>query len=370
MNQVQHLYRISGLPLFQNKVYASEQEAIACLVGEMDLVENLESGLVYNDAFRPDLMNYDADYNNEQAVSPSFQDHLRVVAETIERYLGRKDIIEVGCGKGRFLEMLLENGFDVTGFDPTYQGDNPRIKKEYFLPTSHIRGRGLILRHVLEHIQNPSGFLSQLRDANDGGGLVYIEVPCFDWICDRAAWFDVFYEHVNYFRLSDFRRMFGDVIHARHLFGRQYIGVVADLATLREPRRDASDPVRLPAGFEPKIHMASGTQSAIWGGGSKGVIFSLMMQRAGLRPELVIDINPAKQGRHLPVTGLRISPPEALSSLSDGAVIYVMNGNYLDEIRAMSQDRFTYIAVDAALGSVDASFLETADHGTDRDGGA
>jgi hypothetical protein len=48
---------------------------------------------------------------------------------------------------------------------------------------------------------------------------------------DRRAqsWFDLFYEHVNYFRLDDLRRMFGTVHEAGHLFGGQYLYIVADL---------------------------------------------------------------------------------------------------------------------------------------------
>jgi hypothetical protein len=48
--------------------------------------------------------------------------------------LGRDSLVEVGCGKGLFLEMLLTEGFDIDGFDPTYEGSNSRILREYFRP--------------------------------------------------------------------------------------------------------------------------------------------------------------------------------------------------------------------------------------------
>ncbi len=116
--------------------------------------------------------------------------------------------------------------------DPAYEGSNSSIVKEYFGPGSGLSADGVILRHVLEHIQDPIAFLAGIRDANGGRGKIYIEVPCFDWICDRRAWFDISYEHVNYFRLSDFYRMFGTVHDAGHVFNGQYIYAVADLATL------------------------------------------------------------------------------------------------------------------------------------------
>lgn len=128
-------------------------------------------------------------------------------------------MVEVGCGKGFFLEMLIEHGDDVTGFDLTYDGENPRIIKKYFEPGIIItHAKGLFFRHVLERILSPYDFLCQLRDANGGGRLIYIEVPCCEWILRKCAWFDIFYEYVNYFRLNDFDRMFNRVINKGRFF--------------------------------------------------------------------------------------------------------------------------------------------------------
>ena len=77
------------------------------------------------------------------------------------------------------------------------------------------------------------------------------------------------------------------------------------------------------------------------------MIFALLCERAGHPVDVVIDINPAKQGKHLPGTGLLVQSPEAaLRKLPAGAPIYVMNSNYLEEIRALSGNRFDYVVVD------------------------
>ncbi len=341
------LYRQDRLPIFQNRMYATKAEALACPMGDVLLAEDLTTGLVSNTAFRPELMVYDAHYQNEQGVSPAFRRHLDFVSALVQRTMGRENLVEVGCGKGFFLEMLLANGVDVTGFDPTYEGDNPRVRLEYFAPGLEVSGEGLILRHVLEHIADPVAFLMNLRDANGGRGLIYIEVPCFDWICRNRAWFDIFYEHVNYFRLSDFHRMFGQVVHAEHVFGGQYLSIVADLASLRAPILDPADRAAFPNDFTASIPNRSDDAGlVVWGGASKGVIFSLLCQRAGLPVRAVIDVNVAKQGQYLAASGLKVSAPDdVLGDLAPGAPIYVMNPNYLDEIRQMSGDAFTYIEV-------------------------
>lgn len=344
------LYEQNDYPVFQNRMYDSAQEAKDCPKGDIRLVENGMTGLVYNAAFRPELMSYDANYQNEQGVSSYFRQHLDMVADLVERHLGRQGLVEVGCGKGFFLELLLERGIEITGFDSTYEGSNPRVRRQYYGPGIIDHAEGLVLRHVLEHIQDPLSFLHLMRDANDGGGRIYIEVPCFDWICEHKAWFDIFYEHVNYFRLADFRRMFGEIVECGRLFGGQYLYVVAELSSLRPPIYDSADPVRFPPDFMRQIYVplaSGGDHCAVWGGASKGVIFTLLKARAGYAVDAVIDINPAKQGKYLAATGMQVkSPIETLRSLPPGSTIFVMNSNYLDEIKQMSNNAYNYIGID------------------------
>ncbi len=83
------------------------------------------------------------------------------------------------------------------------------------------------------------------------------------------------------------------------------------------------------------------------GGASKGVIFALLSERLGRPIDTVIDINPAKHGKFLPGTGVRVqSPREALTSLDKNAAIFVMNSNYMNEIMEMTNNEFEYIGVE------------------------
>lgn len=346
------LYEMRDFPVFQNRMYDSADAAKACPKGNICLVENSVTGFVYNREFSPQAMQYDERYQNEQAVSAVFRDHLDAVAGIIQRLMGRGSIVEVGCGKGYFLEILRSMGLPATGFDPTYEGTNPAISRHSFDASVGVSSDGIVLRHVLEHIQDPVQFLAELRNASGGTGRIYIEVPCFDWICQRRAWFDVFYEHVNYFRLSDFHRMFGSVIESGRLFGGQYLYLVAELGSLTTPRAAPEQGLAFPPDFLGGLTArddgpTSQAPLAIWGGASKGVIFALLRERIGRPVQLVIDINRAKQAKFLPATGLMVhSPDEALPMLPHGSTIYVMNSNYLDEIRVMSNNAYRYIGID------------------------
>ena len=355
------IYRVEQLPVFQNRMFRTREDAIACPKGDVVLVQDSLTGLISNRAFDPSLMVYDADYQNEQAVSAIFSTHLDKVAEIVQRQFTGASLIEVGCGKGHFLERLESLGFSVTGFDPTYEGEHTRIAREYFGQSSGIQADGIILRHVLEHVADPVSFLQGIVRSNGGHGKIYIEVPCLDWIARSHAWFDIFYEHVNYFRAQDLHAMFGRVYEAGKTFDGQYLYVVADLATLRIPRRLNGDEFQLPKEFLVSLEHCSQliarnardaeSAFAVWGGASKGVIFALLMQRRGAPVDILIDINPAKQGRFVAATGLLVqSPNEAAESLKPGATVFVMNSNYLQEIRAMSGNRYNYLTVEHEAG--------------------
>jgi C-methyltransferase C-terminal domain len=234
-------------------------------------------------------------------------------------------------------------GFAIKGLDPTYEGSNPAVIKEYFTPQVGLQADGIILRHVLEHIQNPVQFLQNICEANGGKGKIYIEVPCFDWICNHCAWFDIYYEHVNYFRLADFHRMFELVYDSGHMFGDKFLYVVADLATFKNPTKKSFAPVEYYAGELSKTK----SKTAIWGGASKGVIFSLLLERAGAKVDIVVDINPAKQGKYIAGTGILIhSYAQSIDIIPDGSNVFVMNSNYLSEINDTVDGRLHLIAID------------------------
>jgi SAM-dependent methyltransferase len=353
MNLYKEIYRVEQLPVFQNRMFRSMEEAKNCAKGDVVLVQDLETGLIFNQAFQPELMEYDADYQNETAVSAQFCKHLEHVTEVIRSHLWGESLIEVGCGKGYFLENLQEIGFKITGLDPTYEGSNTNIIKEYFTPAIGLKADGIILRHVLEHVSDPIQFLFNICEANGGGGKIYIEVPCFDWICQHRAWFDICYEHVNYFRLADFSRMFDLVYEAGHMFDDKFLYVVADLATLKVPIKDPSVELKFPENFLDTVEYyatklkSQQTTAAIWGGATKGVIFTLLLERNGTKIDTIIDINPAKQGKYIAGTGIQInSLSQVINTLPNGADVFVMNSNYLSEINEMTEHRLNLISVE------------------------
>lgn len=349
------LFELRNVPAYQNKMFETREAALACPTGDVILAQDAASGLVANIAYDPHLLCYDASYQNEQGISRQFREHLEQVLAKIKSVFGDGDILEIGCGKGLFVDLMHSRGLRVRGLDDAYEGDAPYIEKRHFGTAAEIPADAIVLRHVLEHIPDPLHFLHLIANANGNRGMIYIEVPCFDWIMRNRAWFDVFYEHVNYFRLPDFKHLFGQVVDSGHLFSGQYLYAIADLSSLHAAASPTNPlDIVFPADFTAALDelaaeaIAQPTRRrAIWGAAAKGVMFSHHLGIRGVRFDTAIDINPGKQGRYLASSGLSVDSPEAAKAmLPPGSDIYVMNSNYLPEISSMGGDQFRYIPVD------------------------
>ncbi len=81
---------------------------------------------------------------------------------------------------------------------------------------------------------------------------------------------------------------------------------------------------------------ASGAKPVLWGAGSRGVQF-LTFADPEKRLAAVVDVNPRKWGRFLPVTAHQVQSPEALTELAPAAVI-ITNPAYRDEIGQRLRD--------------------------------
>jgi SAM-dependent methyltransferase len=333
------LYPTVKVPVLQNRVFDSEKSAIESDFGYLQIKQNPDTGIFENRFFDTSKIIYDQNYDNEQSNSQVFEAHLDRVCDILKPYTKDKSVIEVGCGKGHFFKKLTNFSGEIVGCDPAYQGEDPRIIKELFSEDLNLKGDVIILRHVLEHIQNPVSFIKAIAASNGNKGLIYIEVPELNWIINNQVYFDFFYEHVNYFRPSDFRLIFNKIYEQGVFFNGQYQYVIADLSSINTPPY-AFDHVDegLKVSFN-KLDTISDKLNKtdrpvyIWGGASKGVISSMYLLARGIPVTSLVDINPKKQDRFAPLTGLKIISPDAFKQQGDDAILLIANPNYESEIR-------------------------------------
>jgi hypothetical protein len=335
------IYVQENIPLIQNKTYPTLLQARSVQKVDIALCQSPDNGFVYNANFNGSLIDYDHHYQNEQSNSGRFREHLNQVIAILEenKLLGRQ-IIEIGCGKAFFMNMLSERGENILGFDPAYEGNSPEVIKDYFSDKySEIGAETIILRHTLEHIPNPFEFLKTIAKANNYKGKIYIEVPTFEWIVEQKACEDIFYEHCNYFTLETLQHFFTESTGG-HLFDGQYIYAVAKLSSLKQKLDKVKfKPYDVKFGEQLERYermIENKADIAIWGAGAKGSTFLNLVDKYASKISCVVDINPKKQHQFIGGTGHFIIKPEELEKCGIKEII-VMNVNYLEEIRKYTE---------------------------------
>jgi SAM-dependent methyltransferase len=358
---VEEFYRQGDIPVHVNTIYNTCEEAMNCGRGTISLALCRSCGLVFNSEFSDSLLKYNKDYDNDQYCSSYYREYANsLVKILIDRYhIRNRRILEVGCGNGEFLKLFCKESHSKgVGIDPAYRGrkktDSISFIADYFNEKYFkVKADVLILRHILEHIENPSDFLIYvIHNVDfDAKSTVMIEVPDFEWIFKQGAYWDITYEHCNYFTKESLRHLFElskiQVNDIFNTFSSQYLVAIGELS-----KKGASG-IKLPAQTYPRKKVISdftsnvrkrksricsitseiGGPFTIWGIAGKGVTFINMLDEKNQREiPFVIDINKKKQGKYCPGTGHKIEPPTILEQEKDLKCIIVMNPNYYDEI--------------------------------------
>jgi len=345
------------LPHIPNNVYPSVHEALAAPTHPFRLSLDSRYLFYFNDLYE-DLPYDNVLYQNSQSLSDRFRRHLKSVADLILAKTSLEfKIVEIGCGKGHFVDLLSSLGCtNVLGYDSTYEGNNPRIKKRYFDSQDYgLNADIIILRHTLEHISDPLSFLEQLFKTNNNPlATVFIEVPCFDWIINNQAFWDLTIEHCNYFTAASFKSIF-KLACVSKVFDGQYLlisATVSDLnsAIITSYHSPPSEPIDLGDLFPTlvtapsqlrnflKSHSPNQSRYWIWGAATKGVMYLWHNLRSHkfVPPVGLIDINVQKHGKFVGCLGYEILPPDYLfNNAQNGDLVIVVNPAYTHEVKHM-----------------------------------
>jgi hypothetical protein len=364
---LQPFYEVSNIPAHSVMLMHTRERALTYPRGNLQLGFCAACGFITNTRFDVSLNEYSPDFEETQHFSPTFDGWARQLVDRLVRDydIRGKQVIEIGCGKGEFLQLLCAAGNnDGIGIDPGCipgrlsgnGADRVRfIRDLYSEQYAHLPGDVVCCRHTLEHIQPTREFMQMVRRVIGPrtDTLVFLEVPDMTRVLRERAFWDVYYEHCTYLTAGSLARLFRstgfEIIELVRDFADQYLWVTArpthgattasfaiedDLeATAADVETYRVQAPRDIAAWRERIqgYASAGRKPVMWGAGSKCVAL-LTTCGIGSEVECVVDINPHKAGKFLPGTGHLVVLPEQLCEYKPDVVV-AMNPVYLNEIR-------------------------------------
>ncbi len=362
-------FKIKGAPIFSLVTVKSKEEALAVPRKDIELGFCNDCGFIFNRLFDTSINYFTGGYEDQQGFSETFMKFLTGVSnELIEKYdLKGKTAIEIGCGKGDFINLLtnLTEGKGI-GIDPAYEegrqnNSNLTFYKEFYSDKHGKLDADIITcRHTLEHIHGTEEFITSIRKSlgENSQTIVFIEIPQIRRILEIQAFWDIYYEHCSYFSPGSLARLFRkagfQVEDLRLVYGDQYVLIDAKAANGEadktfEVEESVEELKKLTKVFQTKIQeqlnewreklnglKTAGKKTVVWGGGSKSVGFLTNFADIDLI-EYVVDINPHMEGNFIPGIGKMYVQPKFLKEYQPDAVI-IMNGIYTKEITQTLND--------------------------------
>lgn len=171
-------YEVVNIPSHSVMLMHTQEQARSFPRGDLRLGFCQGCGFITNTLFDISLNQYSPDFEETQHFSPVFDGWARQLVERLVRDydIRRKHVIEIGCGKGEFLQLLCAAGDNEgIGIDPgcipgRLQGPGAEkvqfIRDLYSESYAHLPGEVVVCRHTLEHIQPTRDFMRMVRESS------------------------------------------------------------------------------------------------------------------------------------------------------------------------------------------------------------
>ena len=261
-----------------------------------------------------------------------------------KHHLTGQRILEIGAGKGEYLQLLEQAGMKAYGTE--FGSASVAACKQQGLHVWQVfpDGSGLQLPEIpfdafasfnfMEHWPHPKSTLRDIAGVLKPDALGLVEVPNFDMILKNNLFIEFISDHIFYFTAKTLRLMIEtsgfEVISIQPVWHDYILSATVrkraavNISAFAEKRKSIQEALHQ---FADK-HQDGGV--AVWGAGHQALATMALLNLGG-KIKYVMDSAPFKQGKFTPATHVPILPPSALSQQPVSAVI-VMAAGYSDEV--------------------------------------
>jgi SAM-dependent methyltransferase len=358
-----------GAVVHIGRLFTTEMDARNAPRGDILLALCQECGYIGNRAYVPIEDAFAPGYEASLHHSGVYLQFLTNLADDLiaRHQLENKTVLEVACGPGFFLRLMLERGCGVgIGVDPSLEragndaaGTKPIswIRDFYDERYAQLPVDLVICRQALHTMPDPRVFVECVRRAVEHRPAVriYFEVVNANNLFRRDVVWQLLYEYRSYFTQNSLARLFREcglqVLRAGPCYADgQYLSIEGALdsngvnghpVSPRVGRReDLAEVQRFAATFHGKVSYwrnqlqelrRKGRKVAAWGAAGRGITFLNLVDPEG-EIRHIAEINPARQGKYIPGTGALVVAPESLVE-SRPDVIILTNATYANEIK-------------------------------------
>ena len=359
-NNYDDLIKLEKYPVSNVGLAVSKEEALQADVFDMNICICRDCSHIYNRT--PVKINY-KQHNTTFFTNDIQKKYIQKSAKNlVEKYnLKNKNILEIGSGDGYLLKCLVKNNNSCIGYEPSLQDiireGGVVFINDYFNPSIHLNKKFdfIILRHILEHFDNPYKFLREIIYKLvylDYNVKFFIEVPNIEPTLKNLRINDFIHEHISHFSkyslkyllqrlnldiLEIYTTQNNENIVTISQINKDFITKMNNIVIIKNEFNIIIDKLR----NDFKLIREKNLTIAIWGAEGRGASFIKNIKDLLRGDEFIIDSDEKKFGKYIPSIGLKISSYEELIDRKIDAIIIttaVGKDNILQEIKENNID--------------------------------
>lgn len=306
-------------------------------------------------------VSYYKDVIRASAVSDEMKSYrLRYFKGFVAKYgLAGKKVIEIGTGKGEFLNLMALTGVKAYGIEHEPEAVQLCQNKglnvtEDFIENAEQKLQnapfdGFFIMNFLEHIPQPNDFLQGICNNLSEGAIGLIEVPNMDLILDKVMFSEFIADHLMYFTkktLSSLLERNGfDLLECNEVWHDYCLAaIVRKRSVLQLPQfYNKQEHITQAINEFIQYNKLNGRKTAVWGAGHQALA---VIALTGIKDkiEFIIDSASFKQNKYTPGTHVLIVGPNKIRKSKIGAII-VMAASYSDEVLSIIRTNYPEIKV-------------------------